>query len=189
MAPGQFCQGDPLPRRPSAKETLCQGDPLPRRHNERGHSALRTLVSCISRVRPLRPRLFLPNFLSLFEKCIVPSALLSAAANAPLCLEVGGMEGGGLKGGSKESTHAWQRSRRVRGAKGPPRASKGTVAADATGRGAKCIAEGTWDPQCASHGASRPALPLTVEARAGDAGDKHEEVRDERNAEDLLTKW
>ena len=161
----------------------------PRSHNERGHSALRTLVSCISRVRPLRPRALLPNFLSLFEKCIVPSALLSAAANAPLCLEVGGMEGGGLTGGSKESTHAWQRSRRVRGAKVPPRASKGTVAADATSRGAKCIAEGTWDPQCASHGASRPALPLTVEARAGDAGDKHEEVRDERNAEDLLTKW
>ena len=67
----------------------------PRR--EWGHSALRTLVSCISRVRPLplRPRPFLPNFLSLFEKCIVPSALLSAAANAPLCLEV---EGVGVEG-------------------------------------------------------------------------------------------
>ena len=89
-----------LPRRPADWPTA--------QHSERGHSALRTLVSCISRVRPLplRPRLFLPNFLSLFEKCIVPSALLSAAANAPLCLEVGGMEGGGLKGGSKESTHA-----------------------------------------------------------------------------------
>ena len=97
---------------------------------------MRMLVSCISRARPLplRPLPFLPNFLSLSEKCTVPLALSSAAANAPLCLKVGGMAGeregwkggkGPTHGGGKRAAARERVGRVVRGAWYAPRAPKG----------------------------------------------------------------
>ena len=144
---------------------------------------MRMLVSCISRA-PFLPFLpFLPNFLSLSEKCTVPLALSSAAANAPLCLKVGGMAGEreGWKGGEGPTRAGGKRAAASR-ALGMHRARRRACRSRCHRPGRTVHCRVHRGGQCAS----RPAAPLAVEAGAGDAGDEQEEVRDERDAEDLL---